>query len=389
MRTSWIKWTLIPFAAASLLGSIDSPVAVGAPKRISGSASSGAPFYPDLVYCSSAQRCLGIGTINAQTTSDGGRHWTRGTTFLHGDMGVHAMSCPSPQTCLAVGSYEAIADERVNGLSERRVTTRPTVVRTTDGGRTWALMPPLPRDIVGMTDISCPTRSYCLAVGSTPDDSASDALVTTNLGRSWRRLDIPSDERLASVACTSRSACIAAGNLDNSPLSVIYTSDGGTTWMQSALPIDGYLHYPAGLTCLGRTRCFMVGKTVHPESGFEPGYIIESTDGGRTWTDDVLPPGAPSLSELSCASATTCVVTGGPEGTPLLTTENSGTTWIVPALPPSVASLEGVSCPTKTWCIAVGFGPPDGGEPGVGPSAVVVTHNGGATWTVEWPKVSQ
>jgi photosystem II stability/assembly factor-like uncharacterized protein len=389
MRMSWIKWTLIPLAAASLLASTDSPVAFGMPRRIPPSAPLGAPFYPDQIYCSSAQRCLGIGTINAQATSDGGRHWTRGITFLHGDMGVHAMACPSPQTCLAVGSYEVVGNKLVNGLRQRRVTTRATVVRTTDGGRTWALTPPLPTDIVGMTDISCPAKSYCLAVGSSPDESASDALVTTNLGRSWRRLDIPSDERLTSVACMGRGACVAAGNLDSSPLSVIYTSDGGSKWVQSALPIDGYLHYPAGLTCVSRTRCFMVGSTTLPKSGFEPGYIIESTDGGRTWTDDVLPPSTPPLSELSCASPTACVVTGGPEGTPLLRTENGGTTWIVPAVPTSVSSLEGVSCPTKTWCIAVGVGPPDGGEPGVGPTAVVVTHNGGATWTVEWPKPSR
>jgi hypothetical protein len=42
--------------------------------------------------------------------------------------------------------------------------------------------------------------------------------------------------------------------------------------------------------------------------------------------------------------------------------------------------LDGVSCPTNSTCIAVGF-TLSTANPMMEPAAVVVTHDGGRTWT--------
>ena len=409
MPTNWMNWAFIALAAGGLLTSIDPEVADGAPEQTAGvgstpetvryiSTPSGAlQSRLSSVYCSSSENCVAIGGQYAATTSDFGRFWTS-HRFLHGGAVVGAMACPTSHVCVAVGGSPEEGTPQYDSLLHRAV-----VLTTTDGGRAWTREPALPKDVGGLDNISCPTKTYCLTVGTSADGSGGVALATTNLGRSWRRLNLPKRLEPDLLTCFTRGACVAAGGTGDgtSQMNIISTDNGGSTWTQTSLPGDAYdqvVPEIGGLTCTTRTRCFIVGDIYKIFSG-EPGavgytgFLVESIDGGRTWTSGASPAGAQAVDEITCESAANCVaVTGGTdiEALGLFTSGNGGTTWTARTIPPSVFSILDIACPSTTTCMAVGTGR-DVDDPLNDRrelAAVVVTHDNGATWTAEWPKLS-
>lgn len=408
MGTNWIKWAFIALATGGLLTSVGPEVANGTPEQAAGvgstpetvryiSTPSGAlRSHLSSVYCSSSENCLAIGQQYAATTSDFGRTWTSHRILPDGTV-VATMACPTSHVCVAVGS-SAEETPKYDSTPHRAV-----VLTTTDGGRSWTRDPALPKDVGGLNDISCLTESYCLTVGTPENGSAGVALATTNLGRSWRRLNLPKRVEPEFVTCFTRSACVAVGgNADGvNENSIITTDNGGSTWMRTSLPGDAYGQGApeiGGLTCTTRTRCLIFGNIYRIFSG-QPGavgytgFLVKSIDGGKTWTSGEIPAGAQELDEITCEGATNCVaVTGGSyiEALGLFTSSDGGMTWAARSLPPSIYALSDVACPSTTTCMAVGTGRDvedtlnDRGEL----AAIAVTHDGGATWTAEWPKLS-
>jgi photosystem II stability/assembly factor-like uncharacterized protein len=127
--------------------------------------------------------------------------------------------------------------------------------------------------------------------------------------------------------------------------------------------------------------------------------VFDSKDAGQTWTTDTLPRAFDQSSELSgvtCVRPTDCVAVGGlgvvagpdpgqSSGTTIgavLITHDGGAKWITGNVPPSVQGLSAISCPTATLCMAVGYHSSE--QSTVHTPAVLVTHDGGDTWTVEW-----
>jgi photosystem II stability/assembly factor-like uncharacterized protein len=387
MRTNWVKWACVPLALAGLMTSFESGRADGATEYVT----PGAPQYPlDSLYCSSTEACVGIHGQFASTTSDGGLTWRSARLLNHGSL--EAMACPTPRTCYAVG-WDAVGD----GTRHAPHADNATVLRTTDGGKTWTQEPPRPRDIGGLSDISCPTRSYCLAVGASPYSASHQtvavALVTRNSGRTWRRLVLPKGEtELSGVTCSAPRVCLAVDGADTRTIS---TDNGGTTWTRD--------HGSPGFgrpTCIG-THCLMVGTFAYVMRyvNESTALIFESTNGGHTWASDKLPGFGQSseLNDVTCVSATDCVAVGGlgvgvgpgagessgiTTQAAVLTTHNGGATWIAGSVPPSVQGLSAISCPTATSCMAVGYHSSQ--HLTVGSAAVLVTHDSGATWTAEW-----
>jgi photosystem II stability/assembly factor-like uncharacterized protein len=330
-----------------------------------------------------------VGSIAAITT-DGGNIWAS-TPILSGVSYLSSVACPTTKTCIAVG------DRTVGNAIYGKV------IMSTDGGRTWALASALPKSIGHLSSISCPNKSFCITVGRSVDQTAATAaaLATTNAGHTWKRVNLPKgEEELSSVACVNRRKCVADGIMDASigdpsagnRLSIIVTSDGGSTWKQSSLPGGSQ---PAagipsfeGLTCFARTHCVIVGNA-EPGDGNPTGLIIQSTDAGRSWFYNPVPPNTNFLNAVSCVSVSRCVVAGGgiePRGgvvQGLLTTDDGGHTWTARNVPSTAAGLDGVSCPTTSRCIAVGFAL-SAANPTAEPGAVVVTHDGGRTWAAPY-----
>jgi photosystem II stability/assembly factor-like uncharacterized protein len=394
MRVSWIKWTLIPLAAAGLLAFIEPKVADAEDNQAAGPGPTRALQSPlNWVYCSSPENCLAISSSFAATSSDGGHSWVS-HRINHADRSFDTyfdgLACATPDICMAIGQYRDVASNR-KGETE---TPRAAIARTSDGGHTWTPAAPLPKSVGPILNvISCPTRSFCLLAGESSNGRAGYALVTTNLGRSWRRLKIPKGNVLPGVTCETPRFCVAVaeGTFDH----ILTTNNGGSTWRRSSDLIRGPPETISSPTCIGFTRCLIVGWSYQEENLPPVASIIQTTDGGRTTTNDVLPPNTAVLSQISCASAAVCVAAGGGwnhaggSGPPnLLTTSDGGATWVPRSLPASIIDINSISCPSVTSCMMVGSEGPNTfvQHP---QATVAVSDDGGATWTVEWPMPSQ
>ena len=167
-------------------------------------------------------------------------------------------------------------------------------MRTTDRGETWARSI-LPAGVGRLTGVSCPAKAFCVAVGETPDGNRGAALVTTNSGRVWTHLSLPTAEgSLALVSCRSVNSCVVVGG----PLrgaSVITTTNGGKSWARTSLPqAHPGTDISEGVTCPSSTRCFIVGGFTLGD-GTPSGLVFTSSNRGKLWTSQSLPPGTSGL----------------------------------------------------------------------------------------------
>lgn len=173
-----------------------------------------------------------------------------------------------------------------------------------------------------------------------------------------------SPEAAAAVSCASASDCIGVGG-DNIGY-IMGTTDGGKTWTNQTVPTgtEGLNN----ISCASISVCVIVGFK----------NVLTTTDGGSTWNDGGTIPGPTSILGLSCASVSDCIavgdqISGDSAADAAVTTTDGGATWTTSAVPTSLGMLSGVSCATTLDCIAVGTG---------GSSTVILaTTDGGTTWT--------
>jgi photosystem II stability/assembly factor-like uncharacterized protein len=163
---------------------------------------------------------------------------------------------------------------------------------------------------------------------------------------------------------------------------MLVTSNGGRTWRQQLLPaISTTL---SGVSCPAAQDCVAVGS-----QGSGTAAIFTTTNGGSTWTAQTT--GATDLWAVSCPTTSDCWAVGGFGGTDgeIDATTDGGTTWVAQTasnplypIPGDTYELHGVSCPTTTDCWASG---------GIGNGSVngswgvmEATSNGGSTpWATE------
>ena len=156
-----------------------------------------------------------------------------------------------------------------------------------------------------LSSVSCPTASWCMAVGSyTTTSGVQHALAQAWNGTTWQLLKPPGTS-LASVSCTATWFCLATGGPTRAE------RWNGTTWREIAGPQGAV----SPLSCSSRSWCMVInGSITHP-----PETFAESWNGSkwRTWWEDTDicsqgdAPGYPcSLDAVSCGSASNCVAAG-------------------------------------------------------------------------------
>jgi hypothetical protein len=118
--------------------------------------------------------------------------------------------------------------------------------------------------------------------------------------------------------------------------------------------------------CPSSSVCVAVGDG-GPTHG--TGLIEVSTNGGATFTDEPVPTGTPTLNAVTCTSAADCLAVGE---SAILVTANGGKSWTAGY---GGANLSTVSCITAEACVAGGW---VGGSLIQGTS--ILTSDGGATW---------
>ncbi|MEV6298912.1 oxidoreductase [Actinoplanes sp. NPDC051861] len=308
-----------------------------------------------------------------------------GTGFTPG----HGSVAPAWQLTDTGTSGPATATVRFRGLAPVNAKvawaggSAGTVLRTVDGGRTWASVGPPEAAPPGATalqfrDIEATDARHAVAltIGYGAD---SRIYTTSDGGRSWIEA-FRGDDPAAFYDCltfSDRRHGLALGDPVGGKFQILATDDGGRSWklrptagMPDALP--GEFAFAASGTCLvshGRNAWFATG-------GDATARVFHSRDGGRTWsvTDSPLPSGPTAgIYSLAFRDSRHGLAVGGdyevPETAPdgSAVTRDGGRHWTVSRTVPG-EYRSGVTWRGHHTALAVG------------PTGSDISYDGGTTW---------
>ena len=305
---------------------------------------------------------------------------------------LNGVSCTSPTSCTAVGSYFAEPAGTLSTLAEYW------------NGSTWAIQAtPNPAGASGsvLNGISCTLPTSCTAVGFYSLSGGNPLTLAEHWnGSSWAIQATPNPagtgvlSELGGVSCGSATRCTAVGwyarHNNAGPPHPLAEHWNGSGWAIQAAPIPAGSTGTSlgGVSCASPTSCTAVGS--YSNSGGTPLSLAEHWN-GSSWAIQAIPSPAGSpdsrLGGVSCHSATSCTAVGRyyiSGGTPLSLAEHwNGSSWAIQATPnpaPSLgASLSGVSCVSANSCTAVGAN--EGQAAGFRPLA---EHWNGSTWAIQF-----
>ena len=235
------------------------------------------------------------------------------------------------------------------------------------------------------------------AIGGTTPVQAATRAVGTQAPLAWSTsvayppgVDLRGTD-LAAVACSAGGHCVAAGNNQQLPPTVLHSADGGAHWDGTLLAAGLGVTTISGISCPSPTECVLVG------SGNGGASAVVASGAGPAIRALTLPAqlhgSGNALSGVSCTTPTTCVAVGGENNQAgpavLIRTTDAGVTWSPPSLPERVGLdtgyLSSISC-ISTTCVAGGRGGTPTGTRGscgsggeYGPVALIST-DGGVTW---------
>ncbi len=251
-----------------------------------------------------------------------------------------ATTLPQPAEPVTLATVELV--DAVHGWG---LTPEGRVLRTADGGRTWTAVTPEPvSDRYAIADFH-QDRGWVLY-------RPADLLVVSEGGAQteWVMLDLPVDFEPNAIAFADADhgfvLADGPGGAGTIPVALLRTADGGHTWETVAAPpaddataaLESGHSTGLGVTAGGRV---WVGKGIGPRP--EP-WLAVSADGGRTWTERVVPVDADGfcgtdLPRPDGALFGTVVVTCDGDRAWFAMTGDDGETWDVAPLPGPVVGV--------------------------------------------------
>jgi hypothetical protein len=280
---------------------------------------------------------------------------------------LDAVSCPSANACVAVGSV--FYGTQLVTLAEHWDGTQWSIQTTPNpNSRPWT-----GQGYKTLDAVSCSSATACTAVGEFPNSSGTEvALVERWNGTSWSIQTPPSPTGAQSwgfggVSCTSETVCTAVGSLRNSAGTYKTLAErwNGSTWSIQTTPSPTAAR-AAGLyapSCTSATACTALGQFTNSAGNY---VTFAERWNGTSWSIQSIPSltGAESsqLGSLSCGSATACVAAGFSESTTHIVTTLveawNGTAWTIESTPNAngaiASGFNAVSC-ISADCTAVGF----------------------------------
>ncbi|QUQ66157.1 WD40/YVTN/BNR-like repeat-containing protein [Kutzneria sp. CA-103260] len=212
-----------------------------------------------------------------------------------------------------------------------------TVLRTTDGGRTWAQMAPQGTQSLDFRDIEAFDAQHAVALSIGTGDS-SRVYRTEDGGKSWRQTQTNNDPNAFydCMAFFDQRHGLIVGDPVNGKFEVLATDDGGRSWQ--VLPSDGMpAAQPgeAGFAASGQCVATSGSRDAWIGSGGgAQSRIYHSTDRGRTWHETTTPlPSSQSSGVFAVAfrDREHGVAVGGDYSAPTTgaaaTSQNQGRTW--------------------------------------------------------------
>jgi len=255
-----------------------------------------------------------------------------------------------------------------------------TVLRTTDGGRSWQPRPVPGAEALDFRDIEAADDRTAVAMSAGPGD-ASRIYRTTDGGATWTLRFTASEPGmfLDAMAFSDASRGFAFSDAVNAQFVILTTTDGGATWtrlpadrLPAARPNEGaFAASGTNVAVQGRDRIW-IGTTAS--------RVLHSADGGRTWsvTQTPVPAGeASGIFSIAFRDARHGVVVGGTYTRETEAVDNSatsadgGTTW-------QRANAKGLGGFRSVVAAMSGLGP--SAWLAVGPSGADVSTDDGRTW---------
>jgi hypothetical protein len=332
------------------------------------------------VSCPSASACVAVGGGLAVRWN--GAAWTALPAPAGGSLA--SVSCTSASACTAVGSSGGFGSF--------------TPFAASWNGTAWTVHPaPAPGGATssGLSGVSCRPGGACIAVGFEIDSSGDEDFVENALAESWNGTAwtiqptpaLLSDVDLASVSCTSATACAAVGNSDNDL--AVTARWNGSSW---AIGVQNATEGPlTGVSCTAATACTAVGGAA-TGGGTLP--LAERWNGTR-WTRQSVPGQGASaaLAAVSCTAARACIAAGNADGInrgeQALAEHWNGRAWAIQTTsnPPvaQVNALTGVSCATTRRCETVGTVTSRNNPAGTF-GAPIAAHWNGSRWALQHPR---
>jgi photosystem II stability/assembly factor-like uncharacterized protein len=251
----------------------------------------------------------------------------------------------SPQTVALVGSSPVQAtsglfavgdihmtDSQVGYVVDAGSFNRSSVMKTTDGGKTWIRLPTPTNVVIDANDINIQflDADHGFVFACLPSSSGACftplLISTSDGGQTWKQLStIPDHLGAKSMWFTdSMHGWITGGLAGPTPpsdyfggsgLTGLYaTTDGGLTWTKETLP-DPILATPnciplsfnTGVKFVDSLHGWVAGtsycnSTIAPHGGIAQGGLVWTTsDGGATWTVHALPSNVITLSDRELA----------------------------------------------------------------------------------------
>ena len=182
------------------------------------------------------------------------------TYTADGGTGLESVSCSSPGSCTAVGTYDGGAADGYSPLG--------VLLTQTKGSWSKGIEAPLPPDgkgpdsyVSGIKSVSCASAGNCTAVGTYTGNNihcvvcegSDQGVVLTETDGSWARgvqAPLPGGDgtgMLDSVSCTSAGNCAAVGHYSGGGL-LVNETNGLATTERSCGPVPSHVTTTAQLT---------------------------------------------------------------------------------------------------------------------------------------------
>lgn len=297
-----------------------------------------------------------VGLCLASAPAAGASTW-RTATPGRAPGGLLAVSCVSPQFCMAVGSVH-------------RGTRGVTLAETYDG-TVWTVMPT--PDVAGATDnellgVSCSSLTACTAVGFSQNRrGATRTLAERWNGAAWSIQPTPFVLRsgLAAVSCPSAAACTAvggAGSFPNVTGSALAERWNGARWSVQRIPRTAHATAEGlrGVWCASASACTAVGE----ESDGGPFYGVALAWKAGKWSTQLRYGNGFNdyvFNAVWCGSpARHCIAVGQSVVSPTISyglwARRTGGKWSEPRsnIVADNQELDGLGCVSARACIAVG-----------------------------------
>jgi hypothetical protein len=224
----------------------------------------GAPAFDGVlssVSCPIYHFCVAVGfgqsVIEMRTNST----WTTPSLPLPAgatETSLTAVSCASATACMAVGTYVANA-------------TSGTLALAWNGSSWTLHSTPLPIGAIGsnLLGVSCPSPTTCVAVGTFAKGTGSNGLAEMWNGSNWRVSGLsatPLGTYLSGVSCNSTTTCIVVGASPTASSGWATTAErwNGSRWVAEQTPnaAASYGSLLNQVSCHGTETCTAVGTYV-------------------------------------------------------------------------------------------------------------------------------